>query len=143
MILRIIGFVNEMRFFRLVTSFIVGAILALVERSLRLMIVTVSIIGTKVGNHLAKKGISLLVESGTAGKLTFNFFGRFKFGIFLVLVPSPDHHNNIIEGNEDESIEDGFEENSPWMCSIVSFSNNLFSTVNTIYIIDDCYYIRF
>ena len=97
MILRIIGFVNEMRFFRLVTSFIVGAILALVERSLRLMIVSVSIIGSIVGNHLAKKGISLLVESGTAGKLTFNFFGRFKLGIFRVLDKSPDHSDYIIE----------------------------------------------
>ena len=95
--MRVIRFIKKMRIFRLVSSIIIGAILAIVERSLGLMIIGVSIIGTYVRINFAKKSISLLVETGTTSKLTFNFFGRFKLGIFRVLDKSPDHSDYIIE----------------------------------------------
>lgn len=100
MILRFIRFIEELGFIRLVTALIIGAILALVERSLGFVIVRVSVQGCKVGNHLAKEGVSLLVESRTTSELTFNFFRGFHFGIFKVFVPSPDHNDDIIESYE-------------------------------------------
>ncbi len=94
---RMIVFIDKFRFFLYYTALIITANLVLVDKRLRFKIVWVSIISIKVRNHFTENCISLLIKSGTTSKLSLNFFGRLKFGIFLILVPSPNHCDNIIE----------------------------------------------